>query len=555
MSQLDIFNFSLKKSLMIKFNSFSRNALIIILFNLIAWVIIWPIGEFPINDDFAYNKDVINFIELGIISVHPWSAAIFLTQLVYGIVVAKVFGFSFLALRISVAVFALLGLLLMYKRFSQLASSSSALLIALGIMLNPLWLVYVNTFMTEVPFTILVFISFMFFSDYLKNGKLKSIFWAILFSMLSVLLRQFAILIPFSFFLFFSIKMLLNNDFSFKNVTLSFLPLLLTFFTFFIATYWISSSRGNIGEVSTKYDNIINTFSKGWLYVIKRVLFCIYAYLCYASLPFLFLLPLFIKDLKFFLNRSFLLVLSVSGLITFLLIKVNYRMPFFDGTIYKSGILIPVIDGVENDLKFLPFWNFITFLSVLSTNAFFYFIAKQKFSLSSFLNSASFFYFLFIASYLLLTSIIFPFDRYVLPIVPVIMLLVIDIFRSSLMSNGLVERVNTRIFLIGIVVVLFTIPVRDSFKVQRTRWELINDLLAKGVQANTIDGGFEYNGWYTYFTGKIVIGKDKNWWWVEDNKYILSYRSSILGYRIIDSRKTNTLVPFSTKVIYLFERI
>ena len=60
-----------------------------------AEVFINPIGEFPLNDDWAYSRLVFNYIEKGVITSTGWEGSLFYPQMFLGIFLSTIFGFSF----------------------------------------------------------------------------------------------------------------------------------------------------------------------------------------------------------------------------------------------------------------------------------------------------------------------------------------------------------------------------------------------------------------------------------------------------------------------------
>lgn len=83
------------------------------------------------------------------------------------------------------------------------------------------------------------------------------------------------------------------------------------------------------------------------------------------------------------------------------------------------------------------------------------------------------------------------FDRYS---IPMIVLLCIALIPNEIKIN------KTRILFFSVyLAVLYLVSVfeiKDYFNWQTTRWKALEILNAKGISANKIDGGFEYNGWY-----------------------------------------------------------
>ena len=139
--------------------------IILVLLWVISALIINPIGEFPLNDDWAYAKSVFILCQKGEIYFGNWPAMTLIAQILYGAAFCKIFGLSFTVLRISVLLLGLAGIIAFYflslkfTRNSLFSFISSAL-----IGFNPLYFSLCYTFMTDVPFIVcLVFSTFFYY--------------------------------------------------------------------------------------------------------------------------------------------------------------------------------------------------------------------------------------------------------------------------------------------------------------------------------------------------------------------------------------------------------
>ena len=61
-------------------------------------------GEFALIDDWAYSKSVRDFSEYGIFKIYDRIAITFVSNLLWGSLFTKIFGFSFFVLRMSTVV-------------------------------------------------------------------------------------------------------------------------------------------------------------------------------------------------------------------------------------------------------------------------------------------------------------------------------------------------------------------------------------------------------------------------------------------------------------------
>ena len=173
---------------------------VISVFWLIMAVLVNPIGDFPLNDDWAFAASVEKLIDSGNFVLPNWSAPNLLTHVVWGSLFAYIFGYSFTVLRISTLVLALIGLIATFKLLREIKlSSGTSLLAVMIIAANPVFFVSSNTFMTEVPFFSLSLISLFFLTKALSTERLSCIFIGSAAAVLALLVRQLGFAIPIGF--------------------------------------------------------------------------------------------------------------------------------------------------------------------------------------------------------------------------------------------------------------------------------------------------------------------------------------------------------------------
>jgi hypothetical protein len=124
------------------------------------------------------------------------------------------------------------------------------------------------------------------------------------------------------------------------------------------------------------------------------------------------------------------------------------------------------------------------------------------------------------------------FDRYQLVYMPFLLLWMVR-------SSGPVAWGSCRIrlpiafLLMGVITYFSVAATHDCLTRNRTRWDVLRSLMQKAKIASTeIDGGYEFNGWYTY-DPNYRKKEGMNWWWVVDDKYRISYATDTPGYEPI----------------------
>src|SRR5262249_12318610 len=100
-----------------------------------------PVGDFPLNDDWAFAASVRELLQTGRLIIHDWSATNLISQILWGALFEAVFGYSYTSLRFSTLGFGLLALIMAYLLITELGNSSLfAIIVAMTIAANPIFL-------------------------------------------------------------------------------------------------------------------------------------------------------------------------------------------------------------------------------------------------------------------------------------------------------------------------------------------------------------------------------------------------------------------------------
>jgi hypothetical protein len=89
---------------------FPRDLLILLLLWCVVVVFINPIGDFPLNDDWAYGQNTRALTLENRLFFSDWPAMTLIAHTLWGTLFGKVFGFSFTVLRFSTLLMGLFGL-------------------------------------------------------------------------------------------------------------------------------------------------------------------------------------------------------------------------------------------------------------------------------------------------------------------------------------------------------------------------------------------------------------------------------------------------------------
>lgn len=512
---------------------------------LIAFIIVKPFGEFPLNDDWAYSKNVLYLVEDGILKFTNWPAMTLIFHMIWGAAFCKIFGFSFTILRISTIIISLIGLFFVYLIVNKTTKNNkTALFSTLLIAFNPLYFSLSYTFMTDIPFITWSLIAVYFYLNYFNNSKLQYLLLASFFSVLAILIRQTGILIPFVFFVVYIYK---NS----KNILLVFSTTFLVIASLFIFEYYLKSSNklpASYASANNLFDNFnILRFASSSVLRLKTL----FLYTGLFLLPILFFQ--FSEIWKSLTKRQKIIRTLISSII-FPLTLFN---KFPTGNIFYNFGLGPKLlkDGYFkiNISPTLPEFVFIILKIAGSIGA----VLLIFYLISLFVNKKNiikekfiFFILLIIGGYLFYFSLDkYSFDRYYLFAQIFILLLIIHLPLKINKFSGIISVLFFAIFFI------FSVSAtHDYFSWNKTRWKILNELESQGVLPENIDGGFEYNGWHqTAERSNIQNINQKSWWFVKNDDYVVSF-GEIEGFEVIKSQKYKTIIPTKNNSIYLLKK-
>jgi hypothetical protein len=122
-----------------------------ILLSLFAWMLVRPVGEFPVNDDWQYARAAKILLDSGKFVSDSNSAAALLGQVIASWPILKIFGFSHLTLRFSTIALSLLCLVCIDRILARAKAAPWARIAATcTLAVSPYWLYLSGSYMTEL---------------------------------------------------------------------------------------------------------------------------------------------------------------------------------------------------------------------------------------------------------------------------------------------------------------------------------------------------------------------------------------------------------------------
>lgn len=501
-------------------------------------VLVNPVGDFPLNDDWSYGLAVERLLR-GHLELGRWSAMTLIGQVLWGTLFAWPLGFSFTALRISTLVLALGAIITTYLLLLEVQRSRRmAFFGALVFLACPLFFPLANSFMTDVPFVAVSLIACLF---YLRGGK-KEKKWELilgsLFATWAILIRQLGLILPLAFCLTYKKK-------SWKYLFIaSILPigvylLYILFFQKQIADTTMSQEKTSLlfNSLKTPIESFFKLISNGIIALI---------YVGFLTLPFSCVGILDVWKARGERSSNFFL----AFLLIWLVVMIGYfhKMPYWGNTLYNFGLGAIVLHDKSflhlSNMPHLPnsFWIFFALLGMAGTTFLIKILfAKWKKSwVSWFFVAVQVLYFLPLG----LTGL---FDRYVLLMIPCTLVLLSQSLETSRLGWCLGSCLVA-------IYLLFTIAgTRDYLAWNRARWQGLNELVyQEHIPPEKIDGGLEFNGLYLY-DRKYPKVPNKSWWWVQDDEYIVTM-GPVKGYREYKSYPYYPWIPLGEGKIYILKR-
>jgi hypothetical protein len=157
-----------------------------------------------------------------------------------------------------------------------------------------------------------------------------------------------------------------------------------------------------------------------------------------------------------------------------------------------------------------------------------------------------------ISIYLLPVGINGFFERYLLFVIRLIMLIVLpdEFIKEREISKKIIAMALSLVLLSGIFAIAGT---HDYLLWNRVRWQALNNLRqSSGISPNYIDGGFEFNGWYLY--NPVYKEKPgKSWWWVDRDDYIITF-GNLSGYEEVKRYPLSRWLPFGPEKIMVLHK-
>lgn len=489
------------------------SVLVLVVLFLAVLAVTNPTGNFPLNDDWSYGQAVQNLVRNHDYRLSNWTSMPLLTQVLWGALFSLPAGFSFTALRLSTLLLSLAALLFLLRLVRRKQDPLfPAMLAPLVLLFNPVYLNLSHTFMTDVPFIAFMLGSTVLLTEGAERGNKALLTLGVCLALLAALLRQTGVLIPAAF----GIGYLARGRAGTRRVLLAAGFFLLTVAAFVAYARWLTVTGRLPSGYYAQTRQMLATLQSGLPAVAHRIvgsMLVTYTYVGLFTLPLglLFFNPANWRRLAVLVAVSAALlalaqvlhvgfagnILSDRGVGAFTLAHSAAFPPFTGSPASKVVLGILALAGGALLLELL--------VRILRS-------VRSSFPATFCLSLAC----LCFVSLLLVQQ----FDRYALIYLP---LLAIPAF-AELRALRPAKAAVAAAFSVLLLYAGFSVSaVHDYLAWNRTRWQAISYLTHDlRIPVDKLDGGFEFNGMYTY-SDDYVRNPNKSPWWVRDNEYVVAF--------------------------------
>jgi len=530
----------------------------------VAIAVIDPRGDFPLNDDWAYAIAVQRLVSEGVFHPPAWVDATLLTQALWGALIAAIAGFSHTALRASTLLLggaAVLGTYLLARQLR--VARAVALFAALVLAANPLFVVLSHSFMTDVPMLAMVLYALLFFAHALESDSLFAWGSATCLTIAATLCRQPAIVPALGFFA----TVVLRPTQRRRWLILAALSVLLA-----VGALWTfqtaMQAAGTLPSGYVTHATVLDLYSgprSALLFILRNA----GAAILYSGL---FLMPLLVIWAPGWraARRSWWRwggAVEIAALAQAVLVLwwAGRRMPLRPNVLIESG-LGPItlndcyVRHLANDPR-LPslFWWVVTAVSAVGGALLFAqgaaaaarLLRERSLATAPTVPART----LLLATgvlYLAMTCLVMQYDRYLLPLVPILGLAL-----QPPPAGGSTPARRTWIAATLPLLMLAAYAVtgtHDYLAWNRARWQALRQLAGEGIAAQRIDGGFEFNAPLFHMQPSSNVRPGHSWWWVADDEYVLAM-GPVPEYEVADRVFYPRWLPPGTGTIAVLHRV
>jgi hypothetical protein len=534
-----------------------RRALVVLaLLHLAIVAVVQPRGDFPLNDDWAYAHSAQWLLEEHRIRLSQWIAMNLVPQTILGAGVTAAFGFSFETLRhlTQVVAVAAMGLTYAWFRAAKLAPTA-ALVATCAIVAFPPWAQLANTYMTDLYGLSLGMAAAICFVRALESPGARWVVAGTAIAIIGVLQRQVVLVIPFAFM---AALLWTRRPRTLGVVAMAVLPFAACMLAEALYHAYLVTGPGHSrgaarGARAPRAFRPQGADERGRR---TRVAALEPRQHRRAPRPALFRLVPVVGHGQRVAHRALAGARGRSSRSPRrasrwrgIRLTVSCRCSIARGSgpfvLYDSLRHLAPIDRSPG-----LFWALLGVVASCGLAALVALAARASAkALANHADPILVFSLVAIVAYLgpfIVTDYI---DRYLLFVLPFIFVA----WARAWPAPSLAWSRSLGLAWIAAAIGLGAVATRDYFSWNRARWDAIRLAEKLGGTPETIDGGFEYNGYRRFERSGGGAPAGKSWWWVKDDVFVVAF-SPVRGYDVVERWPVRTVLPRTPREIVLLKR-
>jgi len=506
-----------------------------------------PIGDFALNDDWAYGKSVYHFNKYNEFVIGIWPAMSLYSHALLGLVFVKLFGFSFTVLRFANMFLCIITLFHLYKFFCKKNTGVISALVCAFIVFNPFYMNVFNSFMTDLTFFNFSFLAFYYLNEYISAKKWWQLLLFFSFAVLATLTRQLGL----ALFLAYLATQIISN---LKEPKKWILPLLL-FAGGLAILYLFELFESSRFRWDWNYKGVFLSPTKSPLEAGAIPRLFNKAQMIFKNSG-LWLLLIFTLCLPYILNRiknakKSIVIITMLGFAVYLAFRFKEHA--------LGDVFINIGVGIESTVDMLMIyatdlhstsWLLFSLLMILFCTGYFllgvYISTTTRQNINA-LSVSQKFLLITISLYLFLIGLAdSSFDRYCIFFG---LFMVVYLMSNTIVYSQLSLKISVSIFIIIFYFSVFA--TKDYFTAARLKKEMLNELAVKDkIIPERVSAGFEYQLWDR-------SDNDVNWinWDHLNDKICLITRRPVKDYEIFKTHTYKRYVPFKTDTFFVLKKI
>jgi dolichyl-phosphate-mannose-protein mannosyltransferase len=544
-------------------------------------LVAWPVGDFPVNDDWTYAHAVRWLLEEHRLALSSWSTADVLPQTLLGAAVSAAFGYSLQLLRDVTTVVAVGASLAAYACLRAVARHPrDAAVGALVLVAVPCWPVLASSFMSDVYGVLFTAGAAALFLRALQQPGWRIVALAALVAAAGALERQIVAVVPAAY----AVACLCDRRRSVRRMVLALAPLAVTLLA--VGSY--AAYQRSVGEPATQ-QYVEHRFGAALAAAVRldpavwrRAVLNLAAMTGYLGL---FCAPWMAWwGMPGSRARVRTAALLLGGVLAGALLATGHLVPFrADNVLDAAGIgPFTLYDAMPRGLAMLDrrpglVWPVATVVAALGAAglvALAWTTLRALWRTRDEMAPARRFLAVAVIGYLAPFALTDFFDRYLLAVVPLLLPLwtlawpaAADRTQASGREPGIdaAPRTPARAWLrarggrvlaiawLAAAALLSAMATHDYFAWNRARAAAIAAAERRGATPETLDGGYEYNGYRRLQHGMVARVPGKSWWWVQDDRYIVSF-GPVQGYVELAAFPVHRWLARTPPVVRLLER-